>query len=219
MDGAAQRMRESRTRRATPGVFAGILIALAVCTLPMCDACSEAEMANAFAGAGLSSSGGTASALGPCVLWAALAIAIVFGIAKAFAARVALPIVAAGVLVGGWMVWSSSEKIARTRSSAVDSWPSCNESDWETGGYRMHSSFGGPHLPSGRACVDESEGRRAHQREHPDGDLGDGIHQILYRFPKDRPRVLYIPAALLLGLVCAFVLAFVANRRFRQQPP
>ena len=52
-----------------------------------------------------------------------------------------------------------------------------------------------------------------HAREHPDGNFVDGIRQIMYRFPRDRPRVIYVPAALLLGLDGALVLTISYVRK------
>jgi hypothetical protein len=214
VDGAAQRMLERRARGGAPGVFTGILIAAAVSLLPMCDACDEAAAMNALSGAGLSS-GGTTSALLPTLFWLAIAVAIVVVVVKA--SRVparALPVVILGVAIAAWMVCSSSAGIARTRSNAIDTWPVCYDAD------RACYTFGpplfdGPHECDGSPCVMESENRRSHWHEHPSGDVADGIHQIFYRFRGDRARVIYIPFALLLGLVVALALAVVAAVRGR----
>jgi hypothetical protein len=213
MDGAAQRMLENHRRRGEPGIFAGILLALAVSALPMYDACGEAEVAQAFAGAGFGG-GSSASALGPCVLWLAIAIAIVFGLSKAFAVRgLALMIVVVAGIYAGVMICRSSAMIARTRSHAVDSWPTCDGSGRSGAVTYGRTSFDGPHSADGEPCVEESEARRDHARAHPGGDLSDGIHQILYRFRDDQLRVIYLPVLLLLGLLAAVVLTIVAERR------
>jgi hypothetical protein len=198
-----------------------------VSVLPMCDACHEAADADAFAGLGLGSSG--PSPLWPCVVWLAIGIAIVFVIGKLRVHRAeGIALVLLGIAVAGGMIYSSSAKIARTRSNAVDSWERCFHSTsldsygadtyGPTMGPNDRSSFDGPHQAfSGDPCIEESEHRADHSHEHPDGDLADGIHQILYRFRGDRARVIYLPVVLLLGLVVA--LALVIAAALRRAPP
>jgi hypothetical protein len=226
MDDIAQRMLARRKGNLDSSIVVGLLLAAAVSVLPMCDACHEAAVANAFADVGFSSSG--PSALWPCLLWLGIGTAIVFVVRKLVARRAeGTALVLLGIVVAGWMVYRSSARIARTRSNAVDSWEQCfhsttvygAESYGPTMGPNDRSSFGGPHQGfSGEPCVEESEHRTDHRREHPEGDLLDGIHQVSYRFLGDRARVIYLPVVLLLGLVVAFVLVIAAARR-RAPPP
>jgi hypothetical protein len=205
------------------GVIVGVLIALAFVTLRMCDASREAELSNALAGSGLSSRGGGASALGSYVLYLAIATAIVLAISHAF--RVpgrAIPIVAIAAIIAGVLLYSSTADIARRRSHAIDTWSICEQPGLSPQGFSVYvwksgtrTSHEGPHLPGGDPCVEQAEQRDVHVREHPDGNFVDGIQQIMYRFPRDRQRVIYTPALLLLGLVVAVVLTIVHERKRR----
>ena len=160
----------------------------------------------------------------------AIGTAIVFVVGKLAHRAEGRALVLLGIAVAASMMYSSSAKIARTRSDAVDSWETCfhatsldsygAESYGPTMGPNDRSSLDGPHQAfSGDPCVEESEHRGDHRREHPNGDLVDGIHQVLYRFPEDRARVIYLPVVLLLGLIVALVLVIAAAlRRATKQP-
>ena len=204
----------------TPAVFVGILIALAAVMLRACDAAREAELTNAVAGAGLGGRGG-ASPLGSFLVYIVLGAMIVTFVWWAF--RVpgrAIPIVIVASVIAGILVCTSMTAIARRRSHAVDSWSLCETPGVSPGGYSTYVSpyahrpeFEGPHLDNGEPCVSTTEDRHVHQREHPEGDVLDGLHQIWYRFPDDRTRTIYGPAALLLGLIASIGITLVFERR------
>jgi hypothetical protein len=225
MDGIAQRMLERRKRRIDVGVVVGGLLAVAVSTLPMCDACHDAADAAVFADLGM---GGSApSALGPCLLWLAIGVAVAVVVGKLGVRRgEGIAVVALVIPVATLLIYSSSAKIARTRSAAVDTWETCFTSRDEFGGQvvgpvmtgNQLDAFDGPHQQfDGRPCVEEAEHRKDHRHEHPDGDVMDGLHQIQYRFRGDRDRVLYLPVVLLLALALALALTVIAA--VRRPPP
>ena len=207
-----------------PGALVGILIALAAVTLRMCDAGREAELSNAIAGAGLGGSGG-ASAIGSHVIHVAIGVGIVFVIARVFRTPgAALPVVIVGSLIASALVYTSTAAIARRRSHAIDSWSLCESPGTSPAGHstyvstlhRTSRSHDGPHLENGDPCVSTSEQRDVHERDHPDGDVLDGLGQVMYRFPRDRMRVIYLPAALLAGLLLAIGWTVVYERRRRR---
>ncbi|HTJ41226.1 MAG TPA: hypothetical protein VL463_03995 [Kofleriaceae bacterium] len=209
-----------------PGVLVGILIALAAVALRACDASREAELSNAVAGAGLGGRGG-ASPLGAFLLYIVVAAAIVLFVRWAFREpKRAIPIVVIASLVTGILICTSIAPIARRRSKAVDSWSLCERPGVSPSGYSTYVSsykhrpmFGGPHLANGEPCVSTTENRDVHKREHPDGDVLDGLHQILYRFPDDMGRAILGPAALVLLLVLAIAITLVHERRRTARPP
>lgn len=212
---------------AGPGVLVGVLVGLAAVTLQMCDASREAELANALAGAGLGGRGG-ASALGSYVLYLAIAAVVAVAIARAFLVPGrAIGLVLIGSVIATYLIYASTAEIARRRSHAVDSWSVCETPGTSPQGYsvyvskygRTSDSHDGPHLDSGDPCVAESEQRDVHAAEHPNGNVVDGLSQIMYRFPRDRERVIYIPAALLLGLVVAIAITVGYERRRRASTP
>ncbi len=224
MDDIAQRMLARRKGSLNSSVVVGLLLAVGISALPMCDACHEAAEADAFAGLGMSSSG--PSALWPCVMWLAIGVATAVVVIKLGRRAEGLVLVVLGTAVAAWMICSSSAKIARTRSDAVDTWPSCFHSTDEFGaelagptmGGTSHDPFDGPHQAfTGEPCVEKSEHREDHRREQRGGDVADGIHQIMYRFPEDRGRVIYLPVLLLGCLLLALVVAIVGV--VRRAPP
>jgi hypothetical protein len=177
----------SRATIWNPGVVVGVLIAIAFVMLPMCEASRKADLQNALAGSGLGSGGGGASALGTYVLYLAIAAGIVLAIARAFRApALALPFVIIASLVAGGLIYKSVAAIAKRRSHAIDSWSICETPGRSPQGHSVYvwksgtrTSHEGPFLPGGDPCVEQAERRDVHAREHPDGNVSDGIRQIM----------------------------------------
>ncbi len=69
--------------------------------------------------------------------------------------------------------------------------------------FKRKPAFDGPHLDNGDPCTLASENRHEHWKQHPEGDVADGLVQIWKRFPKDRSRVIggtvFVIAAVALG--------------------
>jgi hypothetical protein len=115
-----------------------------------------------------------------------------------------------------WMIAGYVVLVGRSRQ--VDLYPRCGPhptvattTDGRLLGLLKDPADHGPHLSddSGRvACVNANEAREEHRRSAPGGDLADGFHQVLFRFPGDETGLILLPMiALVLTTVSGILLA------------
>jgi len=183
--------------RRTP-LVAAALAGFGTALLPFWDGVSRYRMFSALAGSGLGGGGGggvlPAGVLGGPLLALVVGFAVYqLALRTIRGAAVVLGFVAFGT---GLYAVSTGTDVACTRSHAIDDWSLCEKPGTSAAGHgvylwsRHHEpDFAGPHLDNGDACVEESEHREAHLRDHPEGDVADGLHQIWKRFPDDFSRV------------------------------
>lgn len=184
------------------------LLGFACVLLPTWDALDRYSLMSALAGSGLGSSSGASMPTG-AILYPLLGVLLAVGARKraAKARSVAALLVCVGLWTGYYAL-STAYRTARTRSHAIDTWNLCEDPEHTPSGhgayvsrYKSKSSFGGPHLDNGDPCVSRDERRDVHLAQHGDGDLADGLAQIMKRFPKDRSRVIFGT----LAVVAAFI--------------
>ena len=197
-------------------VVGALLLGLCVAFLPSWDGLSYYDMMRGLGGARLAASVRGIPGLGKAAIAAVVGIVIASALAgsKLSARRRAnwsprRLIVIIGALVTLIYLVATAASTALARSQAVNFWKVCETwqptaldkrlmaYDEQNPHQRRPPAFGGPALPNGDPCVPQSEQRSIDQ----EGTLGDGVRQILDRFPKDRQRVIHASLGVLLALV------------------
>jgi hypothetical protein len=191
--------------------------------LPLWDALDRHSMFSALAGSGLGASSKVPMPTG-VFLYPILGVSLaVIAFRRALADRGAKLLVLCAAVWIGYYTISTAYLTACKRSHAIDFWNICEEPGRSPLGFGTYVSsskspprFDGPHLENGDPCVHQSEQRDVHIKEHPNGNLIDGLVQIKSRFPSDRLRVFGGTLVTMIGLAAG---ALLLLRRSRTSTP
>jgi hypothetical protein len=194
--------------------------------LPLWDALDRHSMMSALAGSGLGASSNVPMPTG-IFLYPGLGVSLaVIAWRRARADRGTKILVLCAAVWIGYYAISTAYRTACKRSHAIDFWNVCEEPGRSPLGfgtfvsdYKRPPMFEGPHLDNGDPCVHQSEQRDVHIKEHPDGNLIDGLVQIKNRFPNDRLRVFGGTLVTMIGLAVAALLLLRRSRASTPQQP
>lgn len=198
--------------------FAALLVAAAGATVPTWTEWNHYEALASAASLGLAN----AAALPPTVLLVPLALLALGAAGASLAARGkawrSRAVFAAAWGFALWLLVGTTSETARRRSNAVDTWPICETKTTVFGtpayisDFKSAPYFDGPHLEDGSPCSLAAERRDQHAMLEPDGDVVDGVQQVVDRFREDRVLVLVVAPASLAALLLAGALILAATR-------